>query len=85
MTSLIPLQAHFGTILPGITTKKTAIAYLQILQEYESVIRDLLFLFDYRQKSALHNREYFRQLNVELVDVQKMIEDATQKLQELSG
>lgn len=83
MTSLIPSNVHFGTILPLISTPLMARDYLQVLEHYHLLLSRLLFLFDYRYRNGHVNREYYLAISAEFVEVQEKIKEVKDLLKRL--
>lgn len=83
---LIPLNAHYGTILPQCTNINKAVMYRNALISTRFALLDLLNMFRYnKQNDNFHNPNFYKSINKQLLDVDMFLKEVEQKIDEFEG
>lgn len=80
---LIPLNAHYGSIIVQCTSLERALMYKKALVSLRFALLDLLNMFRYNKNQNFHNPSFYRSIQRQLLDVDiyvKEVEEVIVKL-----
>lgn len=83
---LIPLNSHYGTILPQCTTLNKALMYRNALISTRFALLDLLNMFRYnKQKDNFHNPDFYKSINKQLLDMDIFLKEVEDRIDQFNG
>lgn len=82
---LIPLNAHYGSIIVQCNTLERAFMYKKALISTRFALLDLLNMFRYNKNDNFHNPRFYRSIQKQLLDVDLYIKEVEEVIVKLKA
>lgn len=82
---LIPLNAHYGSIISQCTNLNKAFLYRRALRSTRFALLDLLNMFRYNRNDNFYYPSFYKSIQKQLLDVEKYIKEVDELIKEMKS